>query len=340
MREKRKVVVFYLYFLILGIPFAGAETGFNGDSFLQEGIEAFRASDFQTALYRFREILSDPRGKMFQGDAYFWIARSYLALGSLNEASKHLEYFLVHFKENPYYMEALYEKGRLLYLQNEYSASLEHFYRFLKQYPDSPYGANAYYWIGESLFALGRFREAEKVFQYVVTQFPASFRVEAARFKLEVIQLKYREEELLKLLKWSHEEYLKALEEFQKREAVYADSIKAYQRKIALLSSSDFQGELLKLSERVRLLESELARAQKNEERLTVEKATLENTLLRFKSAGNVSPVGIAEGSPDAAAIKNLLDLLEVKQEALALKEAYLEKLRKEILGEREGEGK
>ncbi|GAB4224460.1 MAG: tetratricopeptide repeat protein [Spirochaetales bacterium] len=337
MKTNRKVVLVFLGLIFLAGILKAADSNPRGDVLLKEGITAFRLGDYQVALYRFREILTDPKEKDFHGDAYFWIARTYLALSRLEEAAKHLEYFLSRYPDNPYAMEGMYEKGRLLYLQRQYAECIEQLERFLKTYPDSPYGANAYYWIGEASFSLGRLKEAEKIFHFVVTQFPSSFKVEAARYRLDIIQLKYREEELMKLLQWSHEEHLKALEEFQKREADYLETIKTYQRRVALLSSQDYQGEILKLSEQVRALENELAQARRNEETLRVEKETLEKALASLRVENTGSKGGIESGGvSDAAAIKNLLELLQVKQEALSLKEKYLEKLKNEVLGSEE----
>jgi len=337
MKKNRKVRWVSSVLILLVVSSSQADSAPRGDMLLKEGIEAFQQADYQVAMFRFREILSNPKEKNFHGDAYFWIARTYLALSQWEEASKHLEYFLSRFPENPYIMEGTYEKGRLLFLQREYTECIEHLDRFLKKYPDSPYAANAYYWIGEATLALGRLKEAEKIFHFVVTQFPTSFRSEAARYRLDIIKLKYREEELLKLLQWSHEEHLKALEEFQKREAVYLETIKTYQRRVALLSSQDYQGEILKLSEQVRALENELSQVRKSEETLRVEKATLENALMKLRLESAPAKGGIeSSGVADATTLKNLLELLQVKQEALALKEQYLQKLKQEVIGPEE----
>lgn len=334
MKKNRKVTLVFLGLILLAASLAGSDSAPRGDILLREGIEAFQQADYQVALYRFREILFNPKERNFHGDAYFWIARTYMALFRLEEASKHLEYFLSKYQENPYIMEGMYEKGRLLFLQRQFRECIEHLDAFLKKYPDSPYGANAYYWIGEAAFSLGRLKEAEKIFHFVVTQFPTSFRVEAARYRLDIIKLKYREEELMKLLQWSHEEHLKASEEFQRREAVYLETIKTYQRRIALLSTKDFQGEILKLSEQLRALEDELAQVRKREETLRVEKTTLENALMKLRVESTSAKGGIeSSGVGDAAAIKNLLELLQIKQDALSLKEEYLQKLKKEVIG-------
>lgn len=329
-------------FGLSGLVFCGAEE--KGTQYLQKGIEDFKQSDFQGALIRFREILADPAEEKLFGDAYFWIAKSSLALSRFEDASKNLEHFLKNYPGNSFYSEGLYEKGRLLYLQGEYESSIVLLQRFIDSYPNSPYTANAYYWAGESLFSLGHLGTAEKMFRFVIKQYPTSYRVEAAKYKLSLIELKAKEEELLKLLQWSHEEHLKALEEFQKRESVYEEAIDAYQRKISLLTSKDFQGEVLRLSEKVRVLEAELTQARLTESALRTEKSTLENILGRLRS-DSVAPVGISAGpaaAVDAATLKaeeleNRAAAVKLKEEALALKEEYLKKLKQEMENPTEG---
>jgi hypothetical protein len=144
------------------------------------------------------------------------------------------------------------------------------------------------------------------MFSTVVSQYPTSFRVEAAKYRISTIELKYREEELLKLLKWSHEEYLKALEEFKRRETTYEEAITAFQRKIAALTAQDFHGEIIRLTERVRVLEAELNQAKAAvQEKIDAPRGNLEN---RLKAVA-------------------------LKEEALLLKEYYLDKLIKAAEG-------
>jgi len=300
---------------------------------LQKGIDQYKQSDFQSALIHFREILSNPAYRSFQGDSYFWIAKANISLSRLDEAAKNLEIFLKNHQDNAFYPEGVYEKGRLLFLQGEYESSLQVLQSFLSAYPDSPYVANAYYWAGESLFAMGNLEAAERMFNTVVSQYPTSFRNESARYRLSLIGMKYREEELLKLLKWSHEEYLKALEEFNRRETMYTEAMGAYQRRISALTTRDFQAEIVKLSEQNRVLEAELKQAKTEAEAVRMEKAGLEEAM---KAKDKVAP-GISQGKPSTGAVTsadeqvdNRRKVLSIKEEALKLKEFYLGRVQAE----------
>lgn len=305
---------------------------FAQEDILDRGIEEFQASDFSQALVEFRKLLVDPAYSGYRADAYFWIAKATMALGRLEAAEENLEYYLLNYPDHPSYVEANYQKARLLYLQQEYQSALEAFERFIDSYPGSPFVANAFYWSGEALFELGHLNRARTLFQTVVEDYPTSFRVEAARYRISVIELKRREEELLKLLRWSHEESLRALEEFQQREQTYQEALAEYQRRLANLSEDDFRAEI------------EVLRAQIEE--LTVELADRDATIAdlqaelqsALRAAEELSAARDAaeqrSESDDPARVARRADesvesaLLGLKADALELKEFYLDWLR------------
>jgi outer membrane protein assembly factor BamD (BamD/ComL family) len=213
----------------------------------------------------------------------------------------YLEHFMRNFSNSPYYPEAFYERGRILFGQKEYDSAIVVFQNFLSRYPESEYAANAYYWTGEALFNLGNLESAEKMYAAVLTRYPTSSRVEAARYRNSLIGLKYREEELLKLLKWSHEEYLKSFEAKTNLEKTYAEIVSSYQRQIAALTTDDLHNQVLKLSEENRVLQAELEAG----------KATT-----RLNSATVTDPE-----------FEGKMQILSAREEALKLKEAYLNQL-------------
>ncbi len=330
---KQRSIVSSLVFLLLSSVSILAQEKDAGLDIIQKGVDQYKQSDFQNALIHFREILSNPAYRNFHGDSYFWIAKANISLSRYDEASKNLEIFLKNHQDNAFYPEGVYEKGRLLFLQGEYESSLQVLQSFLSAYPDSPYVANAYYWAGESLFALGNMEAAERMFNTVVSQYPTSFRNEAARYRLSLIGMKYREEELLKLLKWSHEEYLKALEEFNRRETMYTEAMGAYQRRISALTTRDFQAEIVKLNEQNRVLEAELKQARTEADYAKTEKAGLEEALkAKDKALPGVShgkaAAGAASSSDEQA--ENRRKVLSIKEEALNLKEFYLGRVQAE----------
>ncbi len=279
---------------------------------IKQGIRAYQDGLHAEALRRFRSALTDTRLEDFHDDAYFWIGKTYLAGGEYEEATRHLEYFLSTFPDSPLRPEGLYQKGRLLYLQRDFESAIQILYSFIQDYPDDIYVANAYFWIGESLYSLGHFDEAEKVFRFIDEKYPSSYKIEAARFRLQLIQFKHRENELVKLLKISHEEYLKAVDEFIQREKAYEQALSEYKKRLAVVLSDDLQEELERLNARVK------------EQELTISKLNEQNRLLRNQT-GDAAPVLETETTRISPTDTNVVrELLEMKAEALELKEYYL----------------
>ena len=307
-----------------------AATPSAGADLLEEAIDAFQDSQFNDAILKLREILLDPDFEQYHGDAYFWIAKSYMALSRLDDAERNLEFFLLNYEDSPYFPEANYQKGRLLYLQGEYQSAIQVFQTFVEAFPTSPFIANAYYWSAESLYSLGHYDEAQELFERVVNDFPNSFRVEAARYRISLIDLRNREEELLTLLRWSHEEYLDAVEQFRREERTYQEAIASYQRRLASLSTDDFRAEIERLSNREEELESELAEANAENEdlqdridELEAQVSDLQNRLASRPAAG-ASAVDSEEIEALQAELERRLELVSLKEEALDLRESLL----------------
>ena len=239
---------------------------------LREGLGHFREGQYQQAVSSFRGIIFDGDGTAespVKAEAYYWVARSYMALSMYDEAARNLELFLSSYPDHRLHSEALYQKGRLLLLQGEPENAILLLEQFLKRYPDHDLVANALYWIGESLYSLGRLDEAARVFARVLEEYPRSFKVSDAEYRLSLIEFKKRENELMKLLKWSHEETLRVTEEFERREKAYEQAVAVYQRRLsaagqAAQAAAGSELETLRsenegLRQRITVLEAQLA---------------------------------------------------------------------------------
>jgi len=293
----------YIPYLILGYVLSGlallsAQTR-KGEEELKAGLGFFKQEQYDQAVLSFKSILADPDASMFAPDAYFWSAKAYMALDQLDDAQRNLEHFLAGYADHPYYSEAQYQKGRLLFLKRDYESAIQASQEFIRRYPRSDFVPNAYFWIGDSLYSLGKLEEASRVFNKIVQDYPKSFKVEAAGYRLSLIDFKKRENELMRLLKWSHEEFLKAVEEFQRREKVYEQAIGGYQQKLA----GGTQERDKSLDESAKLIEE-----------LKAANADLQAQLQNMQT----------QSAARAAELDNLERTLRVKAEALALKESLL----------------
>lgn len=266
-----------LILTVLPIMAAPAQSARGPEGILEEGLAAFRRSEFDTAILRFRELLLEEPDRETEANAYFWLSKSAMAVNRLNEAERNLEYYLRTFPNHEFAVEARYQRGRLLYMQEDYAASLEALSSFVERHPDSPFVANAIYWSGEALYNLGRLQEARRLFQAVIQDYPRSFRVEAARYRVSLIDLNARETELLQLLQWSHEEYLQALDEFERRERAYEEALASYQQRLQNAADEDFREEIVRLSTQVRSLQETIRSRDAEIRRLEEQLTTLQN---------------------------------------------------------------
>ncbi len=288
----------------------------SGAGQLKTGLLLFKQEKYQEAVRSFRDVIFNSEASGSQADAYYWTSRAYLAINMYEEAERNLEYFLATYPAHPLYPDALYQKGRLLYLQGDPQSSIQVLESFAAEYPDSDYLGSAYFWLGECLFSLGHLEEAARVFNKVIEEFPKSVKLEASRYRLSLIEFKKREDELLKLLNWSHEEALKSVEEFQRREKAYEQAINVYQRKLSSATAGEAAGtdsvtgvnsiELERLKNKIAGLEAELAA-------LSVEKGGEE------AAERPTEPLVEEDG--------NRRKTLELKEDALALRETLLQTL-------------
>lgn len=266
----------------------------SGEIAIDRAKTTFGQGLYDESLRLFRNIILNSEFSDYHGESYFWIAKSYMALNQYENASENLEFFLSEYPENDYFQEGLYQRGRLYFLQGEYETSIRILEDFVEKYPNSFFVANSYFWIGESLYALGHFDKALELFEIVVSNYPTSFKIEAARYRISLIELKERERELLKLLKWSHEEYLRALEQFDRKEREYEQAIVVYQRKLREYETQSSEDPLISsLQQQVADLQAKINNLENQSADVTVQAPDVEK-------------------------------LLEMKQQALDLKAYYL----------------
>ena len=211
-------------FFVVAIAFLPAETA-TPASDLRKGIELFRSGSFEKAIPLFRGILLSPAADAQKPGACLLLVKSYIAIGKMKDAERYLESFLAQYPSSVDYPEALYQKGRLLYLQEDFESVIQLFQSFLEAYPESALVPNAWFWVGESLYSLGKLDEAMIVYQKITRDYPTSVKGEAAQYRISIIETRRKEVELSRLLKWSHEEFLKSIEDYQRRERTYEQAL-------------------------------------------------------------------------------------------------------------------
>ena len=161
-----------------------------------EGCKAYSTGDWSSAKIMLKKAVSYTQNQ--NADTYYMLISAEINAGDYKGALEDCNYYLEHFKNSIYYPRISYQKGKLLYNNNELY----------------PY---ALFYIGESLYEGYRYNDALEIYDRVVTEFPDFEKVSAAKYKIESISQRSREEKLLYLLKQTGEEYLSAKEDYEKQ---------------------------------------------------------------------------------------------------------------------------
>jgi TolA-binding protein len=301
---------------------------------LDRGVELFGQEKYREALDLFGKVMSDPKAKAERPEAAYWSVLAYLAAGDQATAGASIDAFISAYPASPRVPDLLYQRGRILYTKGDYEGALKVFSAFSSASPTSDLMPSALYWSGECLYALGRLEEAERAFTTVTQSYPSSVKVEAATYRISLIGLEYRQRELLKLLTWSHEESLRSVEDFRRREKAYESSIALYQKQISDSKRgaasdqdkaiADLRAQVADLGTRLAASEAKLASAQAENDAL---RASLTAAQSSATQGATVSapippprPVESLDKDVKAAA-------LDAKARALDLLAFYLERI-------------
>jgi TolA-binding protein len=300
---------------------------------LDRGVELFGQEKYREALDLFGKVMSDPKAKTERPEAAYWSVLAYLAAGDPTTAGASIDAFISAYPSSSRVPDLLYQRGRILYTKGDYEGALKVFSAFSSAAPASDLMPSALYWSGECLFSLGRLEEAERAFNAVTQNYPSSVKVEAATYRISLIGLEYRQRELLKLLTWSHEESLRSVEDFRRREKAYESSIALYQKQISDSKRgaandqdkvlADLRAQVADLGSRLAASEALLASSQAEAGALRAALAAAQSAAPGATAQVPIPPPATAEGlDKDSKAAA-----LSAKARALDLLGYYLERI-------------
>jgi TolA-binding protein len=236
---------------------------------LQGGVRLYGEGKWREAVIELRRAQAEAANPEQRGEVLYWIALAELAAGEYGAAVRDMEELVRIAPASPRRAELPYHTGRAYYYLGRYDEAVV----LLKDYSgrvgegeDSRKSASLY-WIGECLYALGQLDKARDIFMVITEQYPQSAKFEAASYRIDLINQKKVEIELLDLLKWSHEESLRTMEEYQRRERSYDQALIAYQKRIADMlkdtrladletANANYRKQLAEAEERIRSLEA------------------------------------------------------------------------------------
>jgi len=198
-------------------------------------LEAYSRADYAQASMLCKKGMADKT--ISESDALYWLVLSDMSANNFASALNYSTEYLSMFGSGKGKAEIMYQRGRALFELNYKEDSIKQLYDFVKEYPNHDKVYFGLFWIAESLYSFKSYERAELFYRKVIDEYPASPKREASAYRLELIAQREREEELLQLLKVTHEESLKAAEENEKRVKRYEQAIQAYQKRILELEA-------------------------------------------------------------------------------------------------------
>jgi TolA-binding protein len=279
---KKRYLLFLAIVTVCVFPrFAASQTPGRSqglEASIGAGIELYGEGKWREAVLELRRVQGEAESAELRAEALYWVSLAGIGAGEYETAVRDMEELEKLPGAENRKEEIPYNKGRCFYYLGRYEEAMV----LLKNYADArdedgegnrakKYAA--YYWIGECLYSLGWLDRAREVFSLIIQEYPQSVKYEAASYRIALINQKKVEAELLNILKWSHEESLKTMEEYQRRERSYDQAIIAYQKRIADIlkdtrladlerSNAQYIRQLAEAEKRIASLEASLRETQ------------------------------------------------------------------------------
>ena len=271
-----KLAILALLLILPALAFAQFHTP---ESRLKAGVELYGQGKWREAVSELRRVQAEAPLRALRAEALFWISLSQLAAGEYEEALRDMGNLEEIDPKNQRIRELPYHRGRIYYYLGRYDEAIVLLSEYAKSFVPGPGGilspldnlqkAAALYWTGECLFSMSQFDVASDIFSLITKEYPLSPKYEASVYRLALISQKKVEAGLLELLKWTHEEALRNMEDFRRRETTYDQALGVYQKRISNLYERPEEGyreQLESAEERIRFLENALRLASSSQE--------------------------------------------------------------------------
>ena len=274
----------WIFSLLLVLPVSAFAQSPSPESRLKTGVELYSQGKWREAVSELRRVQAEADTRALRGEALFWISLSELSAGGYEEALRDMASLEEIDPKNQRVRELPYHRGRIFYYLGQYDEAIVLLSDYGNSFVPGPRGvlghqenlkkAAALYWTGECLFSMGQLDMAADIYTLITKEYPLSPKYEASVYRLALINQKKVESELLVLLKWTHEEALRNMEDFRRKETTYDQALGAYQKRIANLYERPEEGyreQLESAEERIRFLEGRLNQESSGQEAVSEE---------------------------------------------------------------------
>ncbi|MBQ0163498.1 MAG: tetratricopeptide repeat protein [Treponema sp.] len=181
---------------------------------LSDALNAYKTGDWKTSIFLFKKLHSNPSN--ITPETLYMLIMAETYSGNYKQAAASCDIFIKNFPHNQYVELVTYQKGKNLYHVNDYEKSIITLSDFCHSHTTHPLYAASLFWIAESFYASYNFDSAKPLYERIVTEYPDDSKAKDAKYRLDVIAQRSREEKLLYLLKQTGEDYLSSRESYEK----------------------------------------------------------------------------------------------------------------------------
>lgn len=242
---------------------------------LSDALNAYKSGDWKTSIFLFKKLHSVSANVTPETLYMLIMAETYSA--NYKQAAADCDLFIKTFPHNQYVELVTYQKGKNLYHISDYEKSIITLSDFCHSHIAHPLYAASLFWIAESFYATYNFESARPLYERVVAEYPDDSKAKDAKYRLDVIAQRLREEKLLYLLKQTGEDYLSSRESYEK-------ALKQYN----VENSVGINDQLRELRSQKQSLDSDLALEKKKtaelEAQLKLYEKDLSNSIRELKS--------------------------------------------------------
>ncbi len=240
---KKILLCIPVLFSLLLMPVSAETSLAQGQNALVQGFEAYRNEDWTSAMFFLRKAVSVPGSST--DETWYMLVMSEMYAAEFASANADCDTFLKLFSLSQYVPYIQYQKGRALHFIGKNENAILVLSDFCHQNPTSYQYPSALYWIAESFFAEYNYEASRALYERIVVDFPDDSKVAAAKYRIDSIDQRAREEKLLYLLKVTGEENLAAREDYERQLRQYQTEDKLGLRQ----QLSDAQNEITTLNQ-------------------------------------------------------------------------------------------
>ena len=185
------------------------------DNALVNGLESYRSKDWVSSTIFLRRAVTEDKNT--SPEVLFMLIMSEMYSGDYESAVVDCDTFLSSYPSSSLVNNIQYQKGRALHYTGQNDQSVLILSDFCHQNPKSRMYPSALYWIAECFYDDYNFDTARGLYEQIVSEYPNDKKAVDAKFKLDAITQREREQKLLMLLKETGEEYVNSRETYERQ---------------------------------------------------------------------------------------------------------------------------